>query len=275
MSLAKCLTGHAASSPSIRGFACVASGLSSASASVPAPCVTSVARTVKHRLTVGSCGVGVVVRSVGGSRAAARGFTSTAAVAAAREASKGTRGEPTSASKSSDLAEVQGEQFDEITDKWIPEKPVSVAEGAGYSVVIAAGLAVAVGAMWYSFKELILEPVEQSVFNAALAKIQIDPRVTVRIGTPMTGYGSDSRSRSARQRIAHTVVTDGRGVEHVRVQFNVRGPQGKATVHADAFRGESGEWEFAYVLVDTSRERVVVVQPRAAPSIMRSVPEGA
>ena len=40
------------------------------------------------------------------------------------------------------------------------------AEGAGYSIVIAAGLAVAVGAMWFSFKELLLEPVEQSVFNA-------------------------------------------------------------------------------------------------------------
>ena len=177
-----------------------------------------------------------------------------------------------SSSSSSELQQADG-QFDEITDKWIPEKPVSAAEGAGYSVVIAAGLAVALGAMWFSFKELLLEPVEQSVFNAALDKIQIDPRVTVRIGTPMTGYGNDSRSRSARQKIAHSKSVDGRGVEHVRVQFAVRGPQGKATVHADAYKGESGGWEFAYLLVDVnhpSRERVVVVQPQAAPSIMRT-----
>ena len=46
----------------------------------------------------------------------------------------------------------------------------SAAEAGGYSLVIAAGLAVALGAMWYSFKELLFEPKEQSVFAAALAK---------------------------------------------------------------------------------------------------------
>ena len=50
----------------------------------------------------------------------------------------------------------------------------------------------------------------------------------------------------------------------------MRGPQGKATVHADAYKGDSGEWEFAYLLVDTARERIAVVEPRAAPSIMRT-----
>ena len=54
------------------------------------------------------------------------------------------------------------------------------------------------------------------------------------------------------------------------IQGAVRGPQGKATVHADAYKGESGEWEFAYLLVDTARERIAVVEPRAAPSIMRT-----
>lgn len=88
----------------------------------------------------------------------------------------------------------------------------------------------AVGAMWFSFKELLLEPVEQSVFNVALKKLEIDPRVTVRVGTPMTGYGNDSRSRSARQKIAHSKQVDGRGVEHVKVQFAVRGSQVRAEV---------------------------------------------
>ena len=43
-------------------------------------------------------------------------------------------------------------------DKWIPEKPVSTVEAGGYSVVILGFLAVAVGAIWYTFKELLLEP---------------------------------------------------------------------------------------------------------------------
>jgi len=168
---------------------------------------------------------------------------------------------------------VAGGHFDEITDKWIPEKPVSAVEAGGYGIVIAAALAVALGAVWFSFKELIFEPKEQTVFNKALDKIAVDPRVTVRVGTPMTGYGREGRSRSARQHVPHAVHVDARGREHVRIQGAVRGPQGKATVHADAYKGDSGNWEFAYLLVDTQRgERIVVVEPQVdrPPSIMRT-----
>ena len=104
-----------------------------------------------------------------------------------------------------------GGHFDEITDKWIPEKPVSAVEAGGYGIVIAAALAVALGAVWFSFKELIFEPKEQTVFNKALDKIAVDPRVTVRVGTPMTGYGREGRSRSARQHVPHAVHVDATG----------------------------------------------------------------
>lgn len=49
--------------------------------------------------------------------------------------------------------------FDSLTDK-IPERPVTVAEGASYSLVILAGLAVAGAAAYAVFKELIFEPKE-------------------------------------------------------------------------------------------------------------------
>ena len=188
---------------------------------------------------------------------------------ASLQAKKRAKPQQDDASASNELANAGG-SFDEITDKWIPEKPVSAVEAGGYDIVIAAALAVALGAVWFSFKELIFEPKEQTVFNRALDKIAVDPRVTVRVGTPMTGYGREGRSRSARQHVPHVVHVDGAGREHVRIQGAVRGPQGKATVHADAYKGESGEWEFAYLLVDTARERIAVVEPRAAPSIMRT-----
>lgn len=49
--------------------------------------------------------------------------------------------------------------FDTITDR-IPEKPVSVAEGASYTVVIVAFLGLAAAAMFYVAKELLIEPKE-------------------------------------------------------------------------------------------------------------------
>ena len=153
--------------------------------------------------------------------------------------SSGSPNPESASSSSSDLARARrGDRYDEITDKWIPEKPVSATEAGGYTLVIAAGLAVALGAIWFSLKELILEPKEQAVFNAALKMIETDPRIAVRVGSPMTGYGGEGRSRSARRQLAHSTHVDGRGVEHVRVQGAVRGPSGKGRVHADAFKGE-------------------------------------
>lgn len=39
----------------------------------------------------------------------------------------------------------------------------------------------------------------------------------MRIGSPITGYGQESRNRAARQRIPNKVWTDEGGVEHVEV----------------------------------------------------------
>lgn len=39
----------------------------------------------------------------------------------------------------------------------------------------------------------------------------------MRIGSPVTGYGQESRNRAARQRIPNRTWTDEDGVEHVEV----------------------------------------------------------
>ena len=41
-------------------------------------------------------------------------------------------------------------RYDEVTDKWIPEKPVSAVEGASYGVVGLIGLGIAAGAAWFA-----------------------------------------------------------------------------------------------------------------------------
>jgi hypothetical protein len=46
-------------------------------------------------------------------------------------------------------------------------------------------------------------------------------QVTVRIGRPITGYGSESRNRAARQRIRHNITKDEDGEEHVQVSYYV------------------------------------------------------
>ncbi|XP_019188831.1 PREDICTED: probable mitochondrial import inner membrane translocase subunit TIM21 isoform X3 [Ipomoea nil] len=132
----------------------------------------------------------------------------------------------------------------------IPEKPVTFTEGASYSVVILAGLGVAAAAAYAVFKELIFEPKEYKIFGKALDRIQHDSQVRVRIGSPITGYGSESRNRAARQRIPNRIWTDEDGVEHVEVNFYIRGPHGAGKVFAEMFQDkEEKQWKFTYLIV--------------------------
>lgn len=149
-----------------------------------------------------------------------------------------------------DLTAQDEDPFDPLTDK-IPEKPVTFAEGASYSIAIFAGFAVAAAAAYAVFKELIFEPKEYKVFNKALDRVQHDNQVTVRIGLPITGYGQDSRNRAARQRIPHRTWADEDGVERIEVQFYVRGPHGVGRVHSEMFKDKADkQWKFTYLIVD-------------------------
>jgi len=176
-----------------------------------------------------------------------------------------------SESKSSALTIEDEDEFDELTDKWIPEKPVTKAETAGYSVVIILGLGLAASAIFFASKELFMSPKEYAAFNAALKQIELDPRVTSALGESVTGYGSESRNRSQRQRIPHTIVRDpASGREVVRVQFYARGTRGNATVHAE-YDPSNAEEPFGYLIVDVERPRamrLVVKEPRQRRSIM-------
>ncbi|XP_047068740.1 probable mitochondrial import inner membrane translocase subunit TIM21 [Lolium rigidum] len=123
-----------------------------------------------------------------------------------------------SASYSTQASENRPKQVrTDLTTYNIPEKPVTFAEGASYSVVILAGLGVAALAGYAVCKELTFEPKEYTIFGKALARVQSDSQVTAKIGYPITGYGTESRNRAARQRIYNTVWTYEHGVEHVEV----------------------------------------------------------
>ncbi|XP_058221693.1 probable mitochondrial import inner membrane translocase subunit TIM21 isoform X2 [Rhododendron vialii] len=133
----------------------------------------------------------------------------------------------------------------------IPEKPVTFTEGASYSLIILVGLGIAAAAGYAVFKELIFEPKEYKIFGKALERIQNDGQVRVRIGSPVTGYGQESRNRAARQRIPNRTWTDEDGIEHVEVNFYIRGPHGAGKVYTEMFRDKvDKQWKFTYLIVD-------------------------
>ena len=112
--------------------------------------------------------------------------------------------------------------------------------------------------------ELLFTPVEYAAFDAALARARSDPRVSVRLGDPITGYGQEARGRAARQRIPHSTRVDDAGVEHVTVQFWARGPRGAARVTAELRRAGAKAWAFDYMVADfdgARPSRVTLVAP--------------
>ena len=158
---------------------------------------------------------------------------------------------------------------------------MTATETVSYSLVILAGLGVALAAAWAVLKgaslppgrvgngtlsdsrhrtlsapiphthtaELVFEPKEYTVFGLALERCCTHSVVAVRLGSPLTGYGVESNNRSARQRIRHKLGTDAQGRPTVTVQFQLRGPRGVATVLAEATQDADspGGWRLNYV----------------------------
>ena len=52
-----------------------------------------------------------------------------------------------------------------------------------------------------------------------------------------------------------------------QLQFHMRGPGGTALVNADMYRGESGTWEYTYLIADVASgsgppQRLNIIVPR-------------
>ncbi|KAL8050089.1 hypothetical protein ABFS82_06G060100 [Erythranthe guttata] len=126
-----------------------------------------------------------------------------------------------------------------------PPIPCSKAHlrGSGLGIAAAAGYAV--------FKELIFQPKEYKIFGKALDRVQNDSQVRVRIGSPITGYGQETRNRAACQRIPNRTWTDEDGSEHVQVNFYIRGPHGAGKVSAEMVKDKvDKKWKYIYLIVE-------------------------
>lgn len=159
----------------------------------------------------------------------------------------------------------QQSTFDEITDKHIPQRPLGVVEGTSYSLVILAAIGFGIAILWTAVSSLLIQPKEYTCFNLTLDKLRDDPRVTVRLGTPISGYGQESRNRAARQRIPHRAYKDDNGAEHIQVQFHAKGPTGAAVISADMYQDTAKQWQYAFLYVDVTNptpQRLVLTGPQ-------------
>jgi hypothetical protein len=151
------------------------------------------------------------------------------------------------------LAELQQKE-EEALSKFFHEPsqgPVTALEGGTYSLLAGAGLLIAAGSGYLLFKDLFVETLPSKVQREALERLQQDPRVMVRLGSPIKSYGSEGRNRRQRQRITSREYRQEDGTLHCQVKFQASGPNGRATVHADMCEKNS-TMDFAYLVVDVT-----------------------
>ncbi|GAX84722.1 hypothetical protein CEUSTIGMA_g12144.t1 [Chlamydomonas eustigma] len=179
------------------------------------------------------------------------------------------QGTSSSGKETVDSLELTEEKINALTDK-IPQRPMGVVEGTSYSLVILYAIGALVFVLWQFITNFILEPTAMQCFNHTLNRLKTDPRITVRLGNSdeIRAWGSNSQSRVARQQVPHQIFKDANGIEHVRLQFIMRGPSGTGQVHADMYKDAAGQWQYTYLLMDvysgTSQtpSRVHIVSPR-------------
>lgn len=102
---------------------------------------------------------------------------------------------------------------------------------ASYMGVILVGVAVTGVLIFAVGRELWSSTSSNSIYSAALKACIDDPRVQDSLGSPIKGYGEESRRRR-RQHVAHTVV-ERNGQPFMQMHFYIQGIRNKATVQLE------------------------------------------
>lgn len=129
--------------------------------------------------------------------------------------------------------------------------PMNVAQAAktGATLTMWGGVAVLVSVCGYFVvKELWPSQMSpNSCFSAAFEFVKEHPEITSRLGPGLRAYGRDThRGKEGRRNfVSHDKFVDEDGKEHIRIKFNIEGPNGKGVVYAEAKAGQpTGHFEY-------------------------------
>uniref|UniRef100_A0A2M4AXP1 Mitochondrial import inner membrane translocase subunit Tim21 n=1 Tax=Anopheles triannulatus TaxID=58253 RepID=A0A2M4AXP1_9DIPT len=131
---------------------------------------------------------------------------------------------------------------------------------ASYMGVIMLGVGVTGLLFYVIFWELFSSDSPNNIYSEALERVKEEPRVRDALGSPIKGFGEESR-RGRRTHVAHTkYVKD--GVEYIRMQFYIQGIRNKGTVHLEKRKTESGSFEYRYLFVqlDYNRQNPIILE---------------
>ncbi|XP_039291658.1 mitochondrial import inner membrane translocase subunit Tim21 [Nilaparvata lugens] len=117
-----------------------------------------------------------------------------------------------------------------------------------YLGVILAGVGLTGLIFKTVIKGLFSKKSPNNIYSLVLERCRNDPRLQYELGSPITGYGEETR-RERRRHVSH-VIYEKDGVEHLRMKFYIEGLHKKATVHLEMIEDGNGEYFFRYLFVE-------------------------
>ncbi|GLE01450.1 hypothetical protein PINS_up010280 [Pythium insidiosum] len=95
------------------------------------------------------------------------------------------------------------------------------------------------------------------VFNESMDLLSKHPEVTSRLGEPVCGYGEDYELPGRRHTFKRSKHTDVDGHVHSRLKYNIKGPNGHATVYVETIEG-APKHDYVYLIVEFTELNEVV-----------------
>lgn len=147
----------------------------------------------------------------------------------------------------------------EPTDNLPMTTPQKVKAGVSYAfwagvvgVALACGIVVGRELMPTKFSS-------KTIFDTAFQKAEEHPEITMRIGSPVVGYGQDwnTRVEGRRNFVASDDFTDEEGRRVSRIKFNIKGPRGKGVVYA-AVSDETSRGDLLYLIFEHPRTKEAI-----------------
>nr|SVE70164.1 EOG090X0I05 [Eubosmina coregoni] len=131
-----------------------------------------------------------------------------------------------------------------------------------YTGIVVGGLIAAGIILFTVLKELFWSQSPQSIYSDAFKKCTGNSRLCDILGQPIKGHGAES-SRGRHRHIKYATYMKN-GVEHLQIQFYVKGIRNQAKVCADMEK-INDKFEYYYLLAETEnypKESIFVIDNR-------------
>ncbi|KAK4157335.1 TIM21-domain-containing protein [Chaetomidium leptoderma] len=134
------------------------------------------------------------------------------------------------------------------------EKTARAAQQTFNFGMVIVGVVLTGGVGYVLYSEVFSSDSKTTYFNRAVDRIRTDPRCRELLGDgkKITAFGEETHNKWRRARpIASTISKDGRGDEHMMIEFNVQGPKGAGRVGMHLIkRAGQREYDYKYFFVD-------------------------